>query len=81
MGHVVEALDRQVTSQIVIGKLAITTGRMTVPQVFESLNWAWENAVLFGEAAVKLGYLTPKDIGELVQLQRSRRPADRRHPR
>jgi two-component system chemotaxis sensor kinase CheA len=70
---VVEALDRQVASQVVLGRIALETERMKTTQVFEALNWAWEHAVLFGEAAVALGFLTPDDVRDLVQLQRSRR--------
>lgn len=57
-----------------IGKLAMTCGKLTVAQVFEVLGRQAIVGGLFGEVAVEMGFLSHRNIHELVALQQSLTP-------
>ena len=57
-----------------LGKLAMTRGKLTVPQVFEILGQKAITGDLFGETAMQLGLLRKGDLYDLLQLQANLTP-------
>ncbi len=74
--QIVQALDIQARAQRHIGDLAMDEQRMNSTQVFEVLTEQKENpGQRFGVIAVRMGYIKPNDVQELLNKQRScRRP-------
>ncbi len=68
----VAALDRHFDSRPVIGQLALEKQLLTIGQIFEILNVQASENESFGEIAAELGYLTRKDLAELLILQNDR---------
>lgn len=66
--QVLAALDRQAAARPTVGRLAVESGRLTVPQLFTALGSIAAGETL-GEAAVRLGYLTDADLGRLILAQ------------
>jgi hypothetical protein len=68
-----EALKLQLSTRPQLGALAIETRRLTFRQVFSILRTQCDEPnTLFGELAVRLGYLTGQDISQLLAEQASR---------
>lgn len=68
-----EALKLQMHSRPQLGALAIETRRLTCRQVFAILRAQCDEPdVLFGELAVRLGYLTDDDLQQLLVEQAAR---------
>ena len=69
--QLVEALSRQLFQQTPLGRLAVETQRITMPQLFDILKYQnnESNAGQFGQIAVKLGFLSKTDLEELLWLQ------------
>ncbi len=65
----VEALERIERSRPALGELALSTGRLTMKQVFQVLGTQSKNGEPFGRIAVRLGYLTKQDLAELLLMQ------------
>lgn len=57
-----------------IGELAVREGKLTVSQVFRVLEYEATFGGMFGENAVKLGYLSPADLHVLLQEQATNTP-------
>ena len=57
--------------QVPISRLSMSTGKMSAQDVADTLERQKETGEEFGEAAVRLGTLTAKDLIELVKLQRA----------
>jgi hypothetical protein len=65
-----EALKLQLRSRPQLGGLAIEMRKLSARDVFAVLRRQCESpADMFGELAVKLGYLTPDDLGHLIHEQ------------
>jgi hypothetical protein len=68
-----EALKLQLHSRPQLGALAIETRRLSFRDVFSILRTQCDEPnTLFGELAVRLGYLTEEDIAQLLAEQASR---------
>jgi hypothetical protein len=68
-----EALKLQLHSRPQLGALAIETRRLSFRQVFSILRTQCDEPnSLFGELAVRLGYLTEEDIAQLLAEQAGR---------
>jgi hypothetical protein len=68
-----EALKLQVNTRPQLGALAIETRRLTFRQVFSILRTQCDEPnTMFGELAVRLGYLTDQDVAQLLTEQASR---------
>ncbi|MAT69022.1 MAG: hypothetical protein CMJ58_05805 [Planctomycetaceae bacterium] len=66
-------LEQQVASRPPMGALAIETGKLTMKQVFEVLEaQCEETSQMFGEAAVRLGFLSEQDLAVLIYEQARR---------
>ena len=66
----VQALEQQLASRPQIGSLAIETGKLSVKQVFQILRLQCDTpGALFGELAVKLGFITEEELAGLIFLQ------------
>ncbi len=52
-----------------LGKLAMAEGKLSVAQVFDILGHQAVDGGLFGRIAVSQGFLTEKDLFELLQIQ------------
>ena len=53
-----------------IGALTLRLGLLDINKINELLEYAYENEGLFGENAVKLGYLNEAQVERLLLLQR-----------
>ena len=69
----IDALDRQATQRITIGRLAYQLGLMTLDQVVKVLDAQKKNPLRFGALAVELGFLTADQLETLVESQRDAR--------
>ena len=58
-----------------LGKLAMAEGKLSVAQVFDILGHQAVEGGLFGRIAVSLGFLTEKDLFELLQIQTKLSPS------
>ena len=66
----VHALEQQLASRPQLGSLAIETGKLSVKQVFQILRLQCDApGELFGELAVKLGFITEEELAGLIFLQ------------
>lgn len=72
--QVLKAIDWQARSRPLIGRVALQTGKMSVEQVFDTLNRMPTIGKRFGEVALESGYLTEGDLAELLRLQQQTRP-------
>ena len=74
--QIVQALDVQSRAQRHIGDLAMDENKMSSTQVFEVLTEQKEKpGQRFGVIAVRMGFIKPNDVQDLLQKQRScRRP-------
>lgn len=70
----VDAIERQLASQVQIGHLAVTRGLMTFDQVREVLLNQAESQLPFGRIAVNLGYLTSRNLADLLMAQSNSEP-------
>ena len=52
-----------------IGKLLLDAGKLTTLQAEQTLALQKQRGIRFGEAAVELGYVQPKDIAEILAVQ------------
>lgn len=65
-----KALKLQMKSRPQLGTLAIQTRRLTVKQMFVILQEQCDTPQqMFGEIAVRLGYLTSEDLNQLLEEQ------------
>ncbi|MBL9163586.1 MAG: hypothetical protein JNL18_12705 [Planctomycetaceae bacterium] len=65
-----KALKLQMRSRPQLGTLAIETRRLTVKQMFTILQEQCDTPQqLFGEIAIRLGYLTNEDLNQLLEEQ------------
>jgi hypothetical protein len=68
-----EAMKLQMKTRPQLGALAIETRKLTCRQVFSILRAQCEEPnTLFGEIAVRLGYLNEKDLNQLLAEQAAR---------
>jgi hypothetical protein len=68
-----EAMKLQLSTRPQLGALAIEMRRLTFRQVFSVLRTQCDEPnTLFGELAVRLGYLTEQDVAQLLAEQASR---------
>jgi len=69
----VVALEQQLASRPLLGSLAIETHKLSVKQVFEVLRTQFDTpGELFGQIAIKLGFLTDEELSSLIYLQSTR---------
>jgi two-component system chemotaxis sensor kinase CheA len=68
-----DALNRHRARRPLLGCLAVELGLMSVDQLFEVVNQMGDD-VRFGTIAVRLGYLSSTDLGQLLLLQEQRTP-------
>ena len=69
----IEALDRQASMRVSIGRLAYQLGLLTLDQVMKVLEVQRSNPTLFGMLAVDLGFLTSEQLEKLLEAQRDTR--------
>ena len=69
----IDALDRQATQRVTIGRLAYQLGLMTLDQVVKVLDAQKKNPRRFVALAVELGFLTAEQLETLVESQRDAR--------
>ena len=70
----VDALELQLRSRPLFGRLALESGMLTIHQVAEILQRQCDVDKPFGETAVDLGYLTQRQVTQLLKLQQKRAP-------
>ena len=74
-GEVLAAIDQQLRSRLTIGRLALQLGVLDASQVFAVLaRQTREPKARFGEVAIAMKVLTPKQVEELLFEQRKRTP-------
>lgn len=74
-GEVLAAIDRQLRSRLTIGRLALQLGVLDAPQVFAILARQTRGGTFrFGEVAIEMKLLTPRQVDELLLEQRKRTP-------
>ncbi len=66
----IEALDRQVSQRVTIGRLAYQLGLLTLDQLMKVLDAQKKSPLRFGALAVELGFLTADQVETLVASQR-----------
>ena len=74
-GEVLAAIDQQLRSRLTIGRLALQLGVLDAAQVFAVL--AQQTRVgksRFGEVAIAMKMLTPRQVDDLLMEQRKRTP-------
>ena len=69
----IEALDRQASMRVSIGRLAYQLGLLTLDQVMKVLEAQRSNPKFFGTLAVDLGFLTSQQLEQLLETQRETR--------
>ncbi len=72
--QLVDAMERQLESQVQIGHLAVSRGLMTFDQVREVLLHQAESQLPFGRIAVLLGYLNDRQLADLLLAQSNSEP-------
>ena len=65
----VMALRQQLVARPPFGRIAISEGYLTVPQLFDVLKRQAETQEPVGEAAAALGYLTISQLAEILMKQ------------
>ena len=74
-GEVLAAIDQQLRSRLTIGRLALQLGVLAAPQVFAILARQTRNGKFrFGEVAIEMKLLTPRQVDDLLMEQRKRTP-------
>ncbi|MBA4015723.1 MAG: hypothetical protein C0483_00900 [Pirellula sp.] len=73
--QLVAALERQSRRRPPLGRLAVTTGKITMKQAFQIVGLQSTQQRRFGELAIELGYLTPYDLSELLSEQTRLQPS------
>lgn len=68
-----EALGRQATLRVSIGRLAYQMKLMSLDQVMKVLEVQRKNPKPFGAIAVELGFLTPEQLEGVLEAQRETR--------
>src|SRR5690606_5823194 len=71
--ELIEALDRQASMRVSIGRLAYQMRLMTMDQVMKVLEAQRSNPQRFGALAVELGFLTVEQLESLLESQRGSR--------
>lgn len=64
-----EAVERQRSSQIPLGRLAVQSGKMRMPQVCKVLKVQADSPKPFGRIAVEMGFLSEPDLAQLLLHQ------------
>ena len=68
-GQLVEAIERQLGSQVLIGHLAVEQGKLSMEQVCEILIAQADTHQPFGEIAVDRNLLQENELAELILSQ------------
>lgn len=74
-GEVLAAIDQQLRSRLTVGRLALQLGVLDASQVFAILAQQTRAGKLrFGEVAIEMKMLTPRQVDDLLLEQRKRTP-------
>ena len=71
----VDAIEQQLASRPLFGRLALQLGELSLHQVAEILERQCDVDKPFGETAIDLGYLIKPQVDHLLQQQRERTPS------
>jgi uncharacterized protein YaaQ len=73
--QIIEASIRQSDRRIPLGRLALECKKLSIHQVAKILDAQIEEGQRFGQLAIRMGFLSERDVAYLLMVQNDRLPA------